>query len=108
MYKVWHVQSLENEGEHFLLSNTHLFSQLTHGDFIRFLQCVISARYLENLKKQLLYEANDEWQIKNVRILIGGDFNFASSTSMFKYLTSKSIVLNGFSQGLILDLFGGN
>lgn len=95
------MQSLENEGDHFLLSNTHLFSQLTHGNFIQFVHCVISARYLESVKKRLLYESDDEWQIKTVRILFGGDFNFLSSSPMFKYLTSKSIILNEFSQGFI-------
>ncbi len=95
-----HVESTENQGEHFLLANTHLFSQLTRGDFIRFIQCVMCAKYLENLKKKLPYESDFEPNIKNVRIMFGGDCNFSSNTPSFKYLTTKSIILNDFSQGI--------
>ena len=94
-----HAESTETPGDHFLLANTHLFSQPTRGHFIRFVQCIMCAQYLESLKKKLLFASDYDANISNIRIIFGGDFNMASNTPSFKYLTSKSIILNEFQPG---------
>ena len=99
--QIAHVESIENPGEHFLLANTHLYSSFNRGNILRLIQSIMSAQYLERLKNELLYVTN-EGNVKNIRIMYGGDFNFVPSSASFKYFTSKSIILNELTEGTCL------
>jgi 2',5'-phosphodiesterase len=89
---------VENPGEHFLLSNTHLFFH-PEADFIRLLQAVVCTKYLEKLKHDLLYTNNSDNKIKNIRIIFSGDFNSDPPSHAFTYIFTQSIPYQNLNEG---------
>lgn len=89
------IESLENPGFHFLLANTHLFYHRS-ADFVRLIQAIVSAKYLQDIKEKLL---NDFKDIERVIILFGGDFNLCPDSLGIKYLNSKTMNLEKLNQG---------
>lgn len=85
--KVLQLECLEHPGYHLLLANSHFFFH-PEADFLRMLQAIVSAKYLENLKKELL--ANDtNGEIKKLGVIFGGDLNSDPTSKAFKYLFSQ-------------------
>ncbi|CAF0767148.1 unnamed protein product [Brachionus calyciflorus] len=85
--QVVQVESLEHPGQHFLLANTHLFFH-PEADFIRLLQSMVSVKYLEKLKHEILTQNKD---IKKIGILFAGDFNSDPLSQAFQYIFTQQI-----------------
>ena len=84
------------------MANTHLFFH-PEADFIRLIQSIINAKYLEKLKHKLLNEESK--QVKSVRILFGGDFNSDPPSHAFTYISNKSIPFNNLKEGTFVFFF---
>ena len=80
------------------MANTHLFFH-PEADFIRLIQSIVNAKYLEKLKHKLL---NDESKkVENVRILFGGDFNSDPPSHAFTYIFTQSIPFQNLKEGFL-------
>lgn len=89
------MEFLDYPGHHLLLANSHFFFH-PEADFLRLLQAVVSAKYLENLKKELTTNNNE---IKKLGILFGGDLNSDCTSKAFKYLFAQMIPRDDISEG---------
>lgn len=96
------VESLDQPGCHLLLANSHFFFHPT-ADFLRLLQAIVCAKYLENLKKTLLAEsaavAGTNSTMKKIGMFFGGDLNSDPTSKAFKYLFSQVIPHEDISEG---------
>lgn len=81
------VEVNNKPGHYILLANTHLFFH-AKADFTRLIQSIICAKYLENLKNELLIENEKTNQIS---ILFAGDFNSCATSYVFTYMSTKNI-----------------
>ena len=87
------MESLERPGHHFLLANTHLFFHPA-ADFLRLIQAIVIAKYLERLKHDLAQ------QVSKIGILFGGDFNSDPPSHAFTYIFTQSMPFNNLTRGL--------
>ncbi|RNA38544.1 2 -5 -phosphodiesterase [Brachionus plicatilis] len=83
------TEFIEMPGYFLLLANTHLYSHQS-GHFVRLIQAIISAKYLEELKRILL---NDKLT-KKVNIIFAGDFNSAPNSTTIKYILNGKIEID--------------
>ncbi|RNA38549.1 2 -5 -phosphodiesterase 12 [Brachionus plicatilis] len=88
--QVAQIESTEYPDHHFLLANTHLFFH-PEADFIRLLQSIVSIKFIEKLKLDLL-EKNPV--IKKLGILFAGDFNSDPPSQAFQYILKKKIPID--------------
>ena len=99
--QVVEVESLDKPGHHYLLANTHFFFH-PKADFIRLLQAICCAKYLEKLKYSI---KNENKNIKEISILMGGDFNSDPPSHAFTYMFTQSIPFENLNSGIIYNLF---
>ncbi len=98
--QVVEVESLDKPGYHYLLANTHFFFH-PKADFIRLLQAICCAKYLEKLKYSI---KNENKTIKEISILMGGDFNSDPPSHAFTYMFTQSIPFENLNSGTIVIL----
>jgi mRNA deadenylase 3'-5' endonuclease subunit Ccr4 len=70
------------------------------ADFIRLIQSIVNAKYLEKLKHTLLNDTSKK--IENVKILFGGDFNSDPPSHAFTYIFTQSIPFENLNEGIFL------